>query len=227
MPHTVLIADTDPSALMGAARVASELGCLVTTVSSFEEAKKRLALAPPDLLIADVRLGAYNGLHLAIRARAEHPDLVAIITHTVPDPVLEREAAAQGAVYFIKPISVEGLLSIMAELLAGRASQEGTATPRRWPRKRIGAGVVAMCGRERARIVDLSYGGLQLELAQTVALLPTPLVVKLPDIGLALSARHVWSKRAGPAGPFLCGLEVAEIDQSTATNWGGFVDSSY
>jgi DNA-binding response OmpR family regulator len=227
MPHTVLIADTDPSALMGAARVASELGCLVTTVSSFEEAKKRLALAPPDLLIADVRLGAYNGLHLAIRARAEHPDLVAIITHTVPDPVLEREAAAQGAVYFIKPISVEGLLSIMAELLAGRASQDGTAIPRRWPRKRIGAGVVAMCGRAEGRIVDLSYGGLQLELPQTTSQLATSLVVKLPDAGLTISARRVWSKRASPAGPFCWGLELADVDQSTAKNWRGFVDSAH
>jgi DNA-binding response OmpR family regulator len=227
MPHTVLIVDVDASALRATAGLLSAAEYLVTTVSSFDEAKKRLALIRPDLLITDLRLGAYNGLHLVIRMRAEHPDSVAIVTHHAADPVLESVAAAQGAVYAIKPISSQALLRMAADLLVGRVSQEGTATPRRWPRKRIGAGVVAMCGRERARIVDLSYGGLQLELAQTVALLPTPLVVKLPDIGLALSARHVWSKRAGPAGPFLCGLEVAEIDQSTATNWGGFVDSSY
>jgi DNA-binding NtrC family response regulator len=117
MPHTVLIADADRSALAATVRVVSEAGYLVTAVESFQEAKKRLVMAPPDLLIADVRLGAYNGLQLVIRARAEHPDLGAIVTHTVPDPVLESAVAAEGAVYLIKPIGLEALLSIMDEHL--------------------------------------------------------------------------------------------------------------
>jgi DNA-binding NtrC family response regulator len=130
MPHSVLIADADTSALAATVRVVSEAGYLVTAVASFQEAKSRLALAAPDLLITDVRLGAYNGLHLVIRARAQYPNLDAIITHTVPDPVLQSQVAAEGALYSIKPIGLEALLSIMADVHARRALQEGTASRR-------------------------------------------------------------------------------------------------
>lgn len=225
MPYTVLIADTDLSALTATADVISAAGYLVRTASTFEEAKKRLVLASPDLLIADVRLGPYNGLHLVLRGRAEHPELAAIVTHAVPDSVLESEAAAQGAVYLTKPIAPQALLAVVVNLLAGRDPQESATAPRRWPRKRVDPAVVAMFGTTKARIVDLSYGGLQLELSEMAALVPTPGVVSLPDIALTFVARRVWSRCAGPAGPCWCGLELADVDQPTAESWRGFVDS--
>jgi hypothetical protein len=179
------------------------------------------------LLIVDVRQGAYNGLHLVVRAHAEDPELAAIVTHSTFDPVLESEAAAEGAVYLIKPIAKDALLGIVADLLIGRDPQRSTVVARRWARKRAKPEVAAILGRAKAKIVDLSYGGLQLELSESeaVSLVPTPHVVSLLTAGLRLVARRVWSRRAGPAGPFCCGLELADIDQSTAERWRAFVDS--
>ena len=70
-------------------------GHFVTALSSFQAAKERILLASPDLLIAALRLGAYNGIHLVLRASAAMP---AILLDDVYDPVLEREATSAGAV---------------------------------------------------------------------------------------------------------------------------------
>lgn len=56
------------------------------------------------------RLGAHNGLHVVLRARREHPRIVAIVTTAAPDPVLEREAASFGARAVIAPWEHRGAL---------------------------------------------------------------------------------------------------------------------
>jgi DNA-binding response OmpR family regulator len=52
----------------------------------------------PDLLVADVRLMEFNGLHLAFRAGAESPGTRVLIVGD-PEVVLEAEARAMGAWY--------------------------------------------------------------------------------------------------------------------------------
>ena len=42
----------------------SNEGYHVVTTTTFEDASAGLALTKPDAIIADIRLGAYNGLHL-------------------------------------------------------------------------------------------------------------------------------------------------------------------
>jgi len=71
-----------------------DAGYEVILVTSFASAK---ALEHgPSLLISEVRLGDYNGLHLAIRARAH--DIPAIVVgHS--DRVLQRDAEQVGATY--------------------------------------------------------------------------------------------------------------------------------
>ena len=44
-------------------------GFRVTVASNFQEARVRLGVRPPSLLLTEVRLGDYNGLHLVLRAR--------------------------------------------------------------------------------------------------------------------------------------------------------------
>ena len=223
MPHRVLLVDADPDALARTESVLSAAGYLVTSVSVFEEAKQRLSIAPPDLLMADVRLGAYNGLHLIVRGRADHPDMSAIVSHTVRDPVLEAEAKNAGAVYVVKPLEAAALLEIVRDLLAGRPLDQTTAVQRRWPRKR--AAVTAKFGEIEATVLDLSYGGLRLELRNTSGgQLPQGVEISFPPIG-QLPIRPVWAKRAGPAGPWWCGVEITAPDQRTAEAWRGFVDS--
>jgi DNA-binding NtrC family response regulator len=61
------------------ARLSSK-GPLVAAASSFPPARQLLRAVSPDLLIADIRLAAYNGLHLSILSRVDHPHLPVIIT---------------------------------------------------------------------------------------------------------------------------------------------------
>jgi CheY-like chemotaxis protein len=75
-----------------------EAGFNVATAASFEEGCNLLRQVQPDLLVADVRLLDYNGLHLAMRARDESPRTRTVIVGD-PDLVLERDAKALGARY--------------------------------------------------------------------------------------------------------------------------------
>jgi hypothetical protein len=42
-------------------------------------------------------------LHLVLRARHHRPDTIAVLTCTAPDPLLQQEAAAFGAVCSVAP----------------------------------------------------------------------------------------------------------------------------
>jgi DNA-binding response OmpR family regulator len=90
----------------------TDAGCGPVVVSSFSEGKHQLD-ERPSLLISEVRLGEYNGLHLALRARAHGVPAVLI---GQPDLVLQREAAQLGALYLTPPFDAQELLSAIQPL---------------------------------------------------------------------------------------------------------------
>ena len=100
---TILVVESDPGELSQTVSVLRDAGYQVVGASKFDEAKRALADAPPSLLIAGVRLGAYNGLHLIVRSRVDHPNLIAILTNHSLDPVLKAEAERQRALYLLRP----------------------------------------------------------------------------------------------------------------------------
>jgi DNA-binding NtrC family response regulator len=82
----------------------SDQGYGVAAASSFEAAKKRFEAVHPELVVAAVRLEAFNGLHLAAWLRFHHPNLPIIITHTAHDIVLEADAQRLGATFVVQPL---------------------------------------------------------------------------------------------------------------------------
>ena len=68
------------------------------------------------MLIADLRLGEFNGLQLIAAAPVAIPS---IIVTGFPDPVLEAAALKLGARYMTKPIVLESLLSVIEERIVG------------------------------------------------------------------------------------------------------------
>jgi DNA-binding NtrC family response regulator len=110
MPVRVLLVDANRDS--ETEQVLKSAGHLVTRAFGFEEAKRQLQFAPPDLLMTDVRLGAYNGVHLVLRAHAEHPEMPAIVVDADHDPVLEREANGAGATYVAKPFEAGSLVPL-------------------------------------------------------------------------------------------------------------------
>jgi len=93
--HVLVVAPTPAIAETVTSRLVS-LRANVTLVTSFNAARQGLCESTPDLLISEVRLGEFNGLHLALRARSKGIRAIVLGDN---DQVTQREAAALGADY--------------------------------------------------------------------------------------------------------------------------------
>jgi len=71
--------------------------------ADFLAARSEIDEHAPDLLVTEVRLGAFNGLHLAIRARGRGAHTQTIVIGA-PDSVLEAEASRQEIAYLTLPL---------------------------------------------------------------------------------------------------------------------------
>ena len=86
----------------------------VALAQSFESAKVQLD-GGIDLLVSEIKLAEYNGLHLALRAQSRHIASIVIGTH---DPVLERDAEQIGVTYARQGVGREELLALADIALA-------------------------------------------------------------------------------------------------------------
>ena len=68
-PHSVVVVDGNARDRTSTVTLLEAAGYRVRSARSFDEAKTLLAAECPDLLITDLRLGQYNGLHLVLRTR--------------------------------------------------------------------------------------------------------------------------------------------------------------
>jgi DNA-binding NtrC family response regulator len=91
-------------------------GYHVTSVPGFEDACKVMSRRKPDLLLTTVRLGRYNGLHLAVRCQWNHPQLPVIVLGGQGDEGLSEDAARLGA-RFLSTAGPSQVLALVAELL--------------------------------------------------------------------------------------------------------------
>ena len=86
---------------LGAVEAALRLVADVEVCTNFQDARARLLHNPPDLLITNLRLEAYNGLHLVHLAAATRTRCIVFSTHE--DIGLAREVQAAGA-FFELPV---------------------------------------------------------------------------------------------------------------------------
>ena len=111
----ILIVDDDPSLLEALERSFIEAGEDVVAHDSFEEARRALQTTQFDALITDVRLGAFNGLQLAVISRDTYPGIRLIVFSGFDDPVLRTEAEHVGATYIVKPVTGAKLLEVLRQ----------------------------------------------------------------------------------------------------------------
>jgi DNA-binding NtrC family response regulator len=90
-------------------------------VRSFEGAREQLNRRAWDVLLTEVRLGPYNGLQLAVRTRATHPQTAIILVGESPDPAIDAEIISLGAQY-VADASVEQLASCIVAACSRRAA---------------------------------------------------------------------------------------------------------
>jgi two-component system, NtrC family, response regulator HydG len=98
-PHVkeVLFVDPDAdqlSSIWGTLRFVAE----VEVYQEFQAARARLLAKPPDLLVTNLRLGAYNGLHLVHMAQGTPTRCVVYASHN-DDEVLIRQVKDAGAFF--------------------------------------------------------------------------------------------------------------------------------
>ena len=220
MSFRILLVETDKAAATVADSVLTNAGHRVAWVDSFADAIRQTTVDCPDLMITALRLGPFNGLHLVLRCRASDPDMPAIIVSEPRD--LTDDIGRYGARALPKQIEPNSLLVLVSELLAGRIPHDPTSS-RRWPRKRAELPATVMAG--TARVVELSYGGVRLELARPPGPGRTPIEIKLPTFGVSVQAVACWSQLAEEGGSWRCGAEVAPVDSDATRTWRWIVDS--
>jgi DNA-binding response OmpR family regulator len=220
MLFRILLVDPNSSIGPGTRAALAGAGHRVAGVSTFEEATRQLALDCPDLLITAVRLGAFNGMHLLLRLRAEHPDVPVVVIGAPGD--LTSDMRQRATRVLSPPIDRESFVDTVSDLLAGRTPRDPHRL-RRWPRKR--AELPALVQRHAARVVELSYGGLRLEMAAAPDDGDAPIEIGLPSLGLQVKAVPRWSKPVEEGGSWCCGAEVALSGTEATSQWYRIVDA--
>jgi DNA-binding response OmpR family regulator len=219
MASKILIVEDDTASRAGLVQLLRRAGYDATGAATFDLGRRLLISENPDLLITDLRLEGFNGLQLIITRRRPIP---AIVITGFMDRTLEAEAKQLGVDYLIKPVSPSALLTLIEEKLKPRATFD---VERRWTRKRVTQGLFAQLETARARVVDVSYGGLRLELPDDATdNLPPAFDVTLPTKDVAVHAELVWRRRT-QEGHWLCGAVLSQIDNASAQAWHGLVDA--
>jgi FixJ family two-component response regulator len=220
MPRKILVVDDDHATRVGLVALLESEGYDVIAADNLKTARKAMSEDDPSLLITDVRLGEFNGLHLAAANRRKVP--IIVITG-YPDPVLEETAREFDAEFLLKPIKPSALLSLVERKLSEAAAHEGPFQPqRRWQRKRVTTELRARVDQVPVRVVDISYGGLGLA-AHTPpgTSLPPELHITFPTASVSVTGQVVW-ERSNDAS-WTCGVMVADESQP---QWHALVDAT-
>lgn len=95
------------------------------------EAKRILMAERPQVLVADVRLGEFNGIQLLMLGKSVTPGLRAVITNATADRVLADETHRLGATFMIKPLDCRDLLRAVDNTTRHRAESTRHVMDRR------------------------------------------------------------------------------------------------
>jgi hypothetical protein len=101
----------------------------VEVYQDFRAARARLFTRPPDLLVTNLRLGAYNGLHLVHLAQGSPTRCVVYASHN--DDVLTRQIKDVGAFYEFTERIPRVIASYVRALLPARDLRDPSVPDRR------------------------------------------------------------------------------------------------
>jgi DNA-binding response OmpR family regulator len=217
IPFRVLVVEDNPGMRQMLATLLAVEGFDVVAVSTLQTALQALTAEAPDALITDIGLDGYSGLQLLTMC----PRLIpAIVVTGLSDPDVEREARQLGAEYLLKPVDPAVLLEALRRKLGGGDEDARYSAERKSARRPVGAQVHVQ-GEEAARLVDVSYGGLRLEIERSRgSWLPLAFNVEFPSSQVSVPVDVVWKRRSGDH-TWLCGAAVPPDHQQT---WREFVD---
>lgn len=102
-PLSALVVDVDAIFVSELAPIVTASGFRVLALSEFTAARYELYVRRPEVLVANLRLGAFNGIHLAYLAKINNPQTRAMI-YGEDDRLLAREVQSAGAFYERAPL---------------------------------------------------------------------------------------------------------------------------
>ena len=120
MEWRALAVITDSVERSAMTRVLDEAGYGVTAVDSFEHARVQLAARAPHVLITDVRLESFNGLHLVWEQSFRRVPVPAIVMHDCGDAALESDARELDCLFLVKPVQPDTLLDAVGALIGAQ-----------------------------------------------------------------------------------------------------------
>ena len=111
--HHVVIVAQNPALATALLSWLGSAGYELAIVTTFAAAKALLETKPA-LLISELKLGEYNGLHLALKARAVGIPTIIVGPH---DAVLQKDADELGATYLTSVLRRSQVLDLVSERL--------------------------------------------------------------------------------------------------------------
>jgi DNA-binding NarL/FixJ family response regulator len=129
-PRSALIVDVDPIFVSELAPIVTACGFRVLALSEFAAARHELFVCRPDVLIANLRLGAFNGIHLAYLAKINKPD-TRVMIYGHDDRILAREVQSAGAFYERADFVRDALTAFLHASLPAGDRRTATVTDRR------------------------------------------------------------------------------------------------
>src|SRR5262245_6454561 len=211
----VLIVEPDFDQALTLRDALLEDGYTVEVAQTFHAAVQKLTVGRIDVLITAVRLAAFNGLHLIIRTRTLDPRVRAIVMGQSSDR--SSDIGHVGVAFLQRPVDGATITDAVADAM-DRAAE---LPQRRWPRKPVQ--LSAMVSDAAIDIIDLSYGGLRFQGAQTPVRIGSEMTVSVPSLGVSLTAVARWTKTVHRDGVSWCGAEI--LTPPSGTDWRGFVDT--
>ena len=185
---SVLIVNPDEATLAEYAHQLYLAGYSTIAASTFPEARELLSLYQPDALVSTIRLGHYNGFHLAIVTWMKHGPVPTILLGEA-DHVLEQEAVRAGAEYLRLPVSATELVEAIRDRV------ERARPLRRYTRLQPAESIPIVAGGVAGRVIDLSELGMGVTLPPGAA---TPMVddvdVSITVCGMTVNGRRIWHR---------------------------------
>ena len=119
--HQVLIVTQTPALATDLRAWLSAHGYWITAADTYGAAKFQLEMSP-SVVITELKLGEYNGLHLAVRANASH---IPVLVIGDQDRFFEHEAEHLGATYLaFGELNRERVLSFVESQIAHSDARE-------------------------------------------------------------------------------------------------------
>jgi DNA-binding response OmpR family regulator len=222
-----IVVDADLAELRKTEQALEHVGFVVMGAGSFAQAKSLLVSITPEIVIADIKLEAFNGLHLAALCAVWRPATPFIATHNIYDSVLEADAKRLSASYVVKTPNREELTRTAVELL--NSHRHGHEAVRRSHRKLAPTSTVVQIAASNAEVVDVSYEGVRLKLQTPAApadgRVPESFDIVFPAQDFSLRAARIWAAHDSQTGGWLCGADVSQSDANQLQRWREFVDS--